>query len=67
MKNQKIINKIITVSAWSFTLVICSGLFTAIGFKLDNLFGTPPMFMLGFLMLTFIIMCIRLYNEAMKQ
>lgn len=67
MKNQKIINKIMSVSAWSFTMVICSALFTAFGFKLDKWLETPPMFMLGFLILTFIIMCIRLYNEAIKQ
>lgn len=63
MKTQEMY-KIFTLSAWSFTLVISTLLFAFIGWYLDIMLGTPPMFMSGFLMLCFILSLFKLYKES---
>lgn len=58
---------IISISSWSFILVISSFLFLRVGNWIDKLFNTEPTFMIGLFFLA-VFLCIgRLYNEAWKK
>jgi hypothetical protein len=70
MKNNrhqtKMMNQIILLSAWSFTMVISSFLFLLAGRWIDVRFDTEPTFMLGLLILG-IGLCIgRMYQDYTK-
>jgi len=57
---------IMMLSAWGFVLVAASFLFMWLGYLLDKLLGTSPMFMLG-LFFTAIVGCfIELFDEARR-
>lgn len=57
---------IIMLSAWGFVLVAASFLFLWLGYLLDELLGTTPIFMLG-LFFTAIVGCfIELFDEAWR-
>jgi len=61
--NNKNLNHIILMSAWSFTLVISSFLFLFVGRWIDVRLHTEPAFMLGLFVLG-ISLCIgRLYMD----
>ncbi len=60
-------NGIMVISAWGFAMVISSFLFLWVGYKLDQLLGTEPNFMLGLFMLAVFICVMRLYQEARKR
>ena len=57
---------IIMLSAWGFVLVVASFLFLWLGYLLDELLGTTPIFMLGLFFLAIIGCFIELYQEALK-
>ncbi len=57
---------IIMLSAWGFALVITSCLFLWLGYLLDKMLGTAPIFMLGFLVLSIIGCFIEIYEESLK-
>jgi len=64
--NNKNLNNIILMSAWSFTLVISSFLFLFVGRWIDIRFNTEPAFMLGLFVLA-ISLCIgRIYMDFTK-
>ncbi len=64
--NNKNLNHIILMSAWSFTLVISSFLFMFVGRWIDMRFNTEPAFMLGLFVLA-ISLCIgRIYMDFTK-
>ncbi len=64
--NNKNLNHIILMSAWSFTLVISSFLFLFVGRWIDIRFNTEPAFMLGLFVLA-ISLCIgRIYMDFTK-
>ena len=67
MKAITMVQKTIMFSGWSIIMVVCTLLFTVLGFKIDNWLGTPPLFMTGLLILSFILICIRMFNEAMSK
>ncbi len=54
------------LSAWGFALVITSCLFLWLGYLLDKMLGTAPIFMLGFLVLSIIGCFIEIYEESLK-
>ena len=58
---------ILMMSAWGFAMVFASFLFLWVGYKLDQILGTQPNFMLGLFMLAIFICVIRLYQEAKKR
>lgn len=64
--NNKNLNHIILMSAWSFTLVISSFLFLFVGRWIDIRFNTEPAFMLGLFVLA-VSLCIgRIYMDFTK-
>ena len=64
--NNRNLNHIILMSAWSFTLVISSFLFLFVGRWIDVRFHTEPAFMLGLFVLG-ISLCIgRIYMDFTK-
>jgi hypothetical protein len=64
--NNKNLNHIILMSAWSFTLVISSFLFLFVGRWIDIRLNTEPAFMLGLFVLA-ISLCIgRIYMDFTK-
>ena len=55
---------LLTLSAWSFAIVISSFLFLYAGYWIDKTFNTAPSFMFGLFLLG-VILCIgRLYQSA---
>jgi hypothetical protein len=65
--NQKTIGdlkKVLSVSAWGFSIVIVSFLFLYVGLKLDEWLGTAPNFMFGLFFLALVTTVGRLYQEA---
>lgn len=66
-KQYQTFNGILMMSAWSFAMVIASFLFLWIGYKLDQLMGTGPNFMIGLFMLAIFICVMRIYQEAKKR
>ena len=63
-KQYQALNGILMMSAWGFAMVIASFLFLWVGYKLDQILGTGPNFMLGLFMLAIFICVMRLYQEA---
>ena len=57
---------IIILSAWGFVLVVASFLFLWLGYILDEMLGTAPIFMLGLFFAAVIGCFIELYVEAWK-
>ena len=57
---------IIMLSAWGFAMVAASFLFLWLGHLLDELLGTAPKFMLGFLLLAVTGCFIEIYHEALN-
>ncbi len=55
---------VLMLSAWGMAMVIASFLFLYIGYRLDEMLGTEPNFMLGLFMLAIFICVMRLYREA---
>jgi F0F1-type ATP synthase assembly protein I len=55
---------VVTLSAWSFVEVIASLFFLWVGYRIDEFLGTPPVFMLGLFLLSFIACWTKLYAEA---
>ena len=62
-----VMDVVYSISGWSLAMVISSILFTFIGLKIDTVLGTPPLFMIGFLILCFIISLVRLYETYKKM
>ena len=63
-KEMMSFSSILTLSAWGFAIVIASFTFLYIGYWLDRLLNTSPMFMLGLFFLA-VFLCIgRLYRDA---
>jgi hypothetical protein len=64
--NNRNLNHIVLMSAWSFTLVISSFIFMFVGRWIDLRFNTEPAFMLGLFVLA-ISLCIgRIYMDFTK-
>ena len=55
------------LSSLSFLMVFSSLLFAWIGYKVDIILETPPMFMAGLLILGASISIIRMYQNIMKN
>lgn len=55
---------VLMLSAWGMAMVMASFLFLYIGYRLDEMLGTEPNFMLGLFMLAIFICVMRLYREA---
>ncbi|MBN1382626.1 MAG: AtpZ/AtpI family protein [Deltaproteobacteria bacterium] len=55
---------ILVISAWGFAIVIASFIFLYLGYLLDQLFNTPPTFMLGLFFLAIVTCIWKLYQEA---
>jgi F0F1-type ATP synthase assembly protein I len=66
-KQYQTFSGVLMLSAWGLAMVIASFLFLWIGYKLDQLLGTEPNFMLGLFMLAIFICVTRLYQEAKKR
>jgi Na+(H+)/acetate symporter ActP len=64
--NNKNLNHIILMSAWSFTLVISSFLFLFVGRWIDIRFNTEPAFMLGLFVLAVSLCFGRIYMDFTK-
>ena len=64
--NNKTLNQIILLSAWSFTLVISSFLFLYLGRWIDVNFNTEPTFMLGLFVLGIGLCIARMYMDYTK-
>lgn len=62
----KSINHIIMMSAWSFTIVVSSFLFLAVGRWIDVRFNTEPAFMLGLFVLAITLCIARMYDDFIK-
>ena len=60
------LNRIILLSAWSFTLVISSFLFLFVGRWIDVRFNTEPTFMLGLFVLGIGLCIARMYTDYTK-
>ncbi len=60
------LNRIILLSAWSFTLVISSFLFLFVGRWIDVKFNTEPTFMLGLFVLGIGLCIARMYTDYTK-
>jgi hypothetical protein len=58
------LKKVLSVSAWGFSIVIVSFLFLYVGLKLDEWLGTAPNFMFGLFFLALVTTVGRLYQEA---
>lgn len=57
---------IIIFSAWGLALVISSCLFLWLGYLLDEMLGTSPIFMLSLLFVSIIGCFIEIFEEASK-
>ncbi len=57
---------VMMLSAWSFVMVIASLLFLWAGYKLDELLGTAPIFMMSLFLMSFVACWTKLYQEAKK-
>jgi F0F1-type ATP synthase assembly protein I len=55
------------LSSLSFLMVFSSLLFAWIGYKVDIILETPPMFMTGLLILGLIMSSIRLYRKIREN
>ena len=64
--NNKNLNHIILMSAWSFTLVISSFLFLFVGRWIDMRFNTEPAFMLGLFVLGMGLCFARMFTDYTK-
>ena len=62
----KNINHIVMMSAWSFTIVVSSFLFLAVGRWIDVKFNTEPAFMLGLFVLGITLCIARMYDDYIK-
>jgi len=62
----KNINHIVMMSAWSFTIVVSSFLFLAVGRWIDVKFNTEPAFMLGLFVLAITLCIARMYDDYVK-
>jgi hypothetical protein len=62
----KNINHIVMMSAWSFTIVVSSFLFLALGRWIDVKCGTEPAFMLGLFVLAITLCIARMYDDYVK-
>jgi hypothetical protein len=62
----KSINHIVMMSAWSFTIVVSSFLFLAVGRWIDVKFNTEPAFMLGLFVLAITLCIARMYDDYVK-
>jgi hypothetical protein len=60
------LNHIIMMSAWSFTIVVSSFLFLAVGRWIDVRFNTEPAFMLGLFVLAITLCVARIYDDYVK-
>ena len=60
------LKKVLSVSAWGFSIVIVSFLFLYVGLKLDEWLGTAPNFMFGLFFLALVTTVGRLYQEAWR-
>ena len=70
MKNMQAIGdlrKVLSVSAWGFSIVICSFLFLYIGLRLDEWLGTAPNFMFGLFFLALITTIGRMYQDVWRK
>jgi hypothetical protein len=63
---NKTLNQIILLSAWSFTLVISSFLFLFAGRWIDVKFNTEPTFMLGLFVLGMGLCFARMFTDYTK-
>jgi F0F1-type ATP synthase assembly protein I len=66
MKNIGI-RTIFTLSSWGFTIVITSLISLYLGYHIDGLYGTEPMFMLGLFVLAIFLTIGKLYKEAWRK
>ncbi|MRR14758.1 AtpZ/AtpI family protein [archaeon] len=64
--NNRNLNHIIMMSAWSFTIVVSSFLFLFIGRWIDTRFNTEPAFMLGLFILGIVLCIARMYDDFVK-
>ncbi len=64
--NNRNLNHIIMMSAWSFTIVVSSFLFLFIGRWIDVRFNTEPAFMLGLFILGIVLCIARMYDDFVK-
>ena len=60
------LNHIIMMSAWSFTIVVSSFLFLALGRWIDVKMGTEPAFMLGLFVLAITLCIARMYDDFIR-
>jgi hypothetical protein len=60
------LNHIIMMSAWSFTIVVSSFLFLAVGRWIDVRFNTEPAFMLGLFVLAITLCTARIYDDYVR-
>ncbi|HPC47633.1 MAG TPA: AtpZ/AtpI family protein [Deltaproteobacteria bacterium] len=60
------LNELLMLSAWGGVLVIASILFFFVGMRIDEVFETGPVFMVGMLVLAVFLIVARLYTEYKK-
>jgi hypothetical protein len=61
------LRKVLSVSAWGFSIVIVSFLFLYIGLKLDEWLGTAPNFMFGLFFLALVTTIGRMYQDVWRK
>jgi F0F1-type ATP synthase assembly protein I len=66
-QDHKMYRAIFMLSSWGFVIVIASFLFLYVGYKLDELLGTSPNFMLGLFFLATFLCIGRLYQDAWRR
>jgi len=58
---------ILSMSSWSFIMVITTVVFGYVGFRVDKLFGSEPTFLTGFIFLAVTLCMIRFYKEIKSR
>lgn len=59
-------NQLVMLNVWGAALVVASFLFLFVGHWIDVRLGTPPLFMVGMLVLVVFLIVARLYREATR-
>jgi len=58
---------ILSMSSWSFILVITTVVFGYVGLRVDKLIGSEPTFLTGFIFLAVTLCLLRFYKEIKSR
>lgn len=66
-RKYRVFSSVLMFSIWGMGMVIGSLIFFYLGYRLDEVFGTEPHFMLGLFILTIFVCNVRLYRKAKSR